>query len=132
MRRLDASDASRHDGGMNRLPRLLTPLLWLTVVAIYFLSIMPPDDAPRLASDKVEHMTAFLTLTIMAALAFPKLSPGLIAAALAAFGAFIEFSQLLPIVHRDASALDWLADLCAIAFGLLVIMPFRLRVKDTR
>lgn len=117
---------------MNRLPRLLAPLLWLTVIAVYFLSIMPAGDAPRVASDKVEHMTAFLTLTIMAALAFPKLSPGLIAAGLAAFGAFIEFSQMLPIVHRDASAMDWLADLCAIAFGLLVIAPFRLRAKDAR
>ena len=130
MRRLDWGTASRHYNGMNRFPRLLAPLLWLTVIAIYFLSVMPPDDAPRVASDKVEHMTAFLTLTIMAALAFPKLSPGLIAAGLAAFGAFIEFSQMLPIVHRDASALDWLADLCAIAFGLLVITPFRLRARD--
>lgn len=130
MRRLDWIGASRHGAGMNRFPRLIAPLLWLTIIAVYFLSIMPPDDAPRLASDKVEHMTAFLTLTIMASLGFPKLSPGLIGVGLAAFGAFIEFSQMLPIIHRDASALDWLADLCAIAFGLLVITPFRLRARD--
>lgn len=117
---------------MSRFPRFLAPLLWLTLIAVYFLSIMPPTDAPRLASDKVEHMAAFLTLTILAVLAFPRLSPGLIGAGLAAFGAFIEFSQMLPIVHRDASGLDWLADLCAIAFGLLVITPFRVRAKDAR
>jgi nitrate/nitrite transporter NarK len=117
---------------MNRLPRLLAPLLWLTLIAVYFLAIMPPEGTPRLASDKVEHMAAFLTLTILAALAFPKVSPVLIGAGLATFGAFIEFSQMVPMIHRDPSGLDWLADVCAIMFGLLVITPFRVRAEDAR
>lgn len=129
MRRLDWAFASGHDVWMNRI---LAPLLWLALIAIYLLAVMPPTAAPSLASDKVEHMMAFLTLTILAAMAFPKVSPVLIAAGLAAFGAFIEFSQMLPIVHRDSSGLDWVADVCAILFGLLVITPFRTRAEDAR
>ena len=47
---------------------------------------------------------------------------------LAAFGALIEFTQMIPLLHRDASAADWVADSIAIVVGLgLVILLTRSR-----
>lgn len=114
------------------MSRLLSSLFWLTLVAVYALAIMPVADVPRLANDKVEHMMAFFTLAVLAALALPRIPVLLIAAGLVAFGGLIELSQMLPAIHRDGSIYDWLADGAAIAAGLIVTYRFRRPAEDAR
>jgi VanZ family protein len=115
---------------MTRYSRFLVPVLWLTALAIYILAVMP--QAPSLGSDKLEHMAAFFTLAVLAGLALPKQSLLSIGAWLAFFGGAIEITQLIPVLHRDASLYDWLADLCAIAVGLLLVSPLRREAREPR
>ncbi|WP_380878750.1 hypothetical protein ACFB49_18440 [Sphingomonas sp. DBB INV C78] len=99
--------------------RILKPLFWAALIFAYVAAILPQADVPRIApSDKVEHMIAFFTLSLLAGLAWRRTAPWRIAAALAAFGAAIEFTQAIPVLHRDASAADFAADALAIIVGL--------------
>ncbi len=85
----------------------------------FYSAVIPPHEAVQLVPwDKAEHFIAFYALTGLAAAAFPRRHLLLIAAALSAFGALIEFVQGLPIVHRDRDAWDWVADTIAIGAAL--------------
>lgn len=82
---------------------------------------MPAADTIHLApSDKIDHIIAFLTLTILAVLGWPKTSSLKIAMGLGFFGALIELTQAIPFIHRDAEWADWLADISAVIFALLI------------
>ncbi len=101
-------------------------LFWGALVFAYVCAVMPANEAPSFSSsDKVEHMVAFITLSILAAFAFSRASTLKIGLWLAAFGAFIEFSQAIPMLNRDASVYDWIADVIALSVGLIVARPFR-------
>jgi hypothetical protein len=116
---------------MSRYRRLLAPLLWLTAIGVYILAVLPGGRGPQVfAWDKLNHAAAFLVLTLLATLAHPRASALRIAFALAAFGGFIELSQAIPAVHRDASFNDWFADIGAIAIGLLLTLPFRRAAEE--
>lgn len=117
---------------MFRFSPLLKPLFWLTLFAVYLLAVMPQGAMPQVANDKVQHMAAFFMLAILAALALPKVAAPWIAAGLALFGAAIEITQMIPGLHREMSLEDWLADIAAIAAGLLVTAPFRPWGRKTR
>lgn len=132
LRRLDGGGGSGHQGAMFRFSSLLRPAFWLCLLAVYVLAILPHGAAPQVGNDKLQHMAAFFTLAALAVLALPKLSPLWIGTGLALFGALIEITQMVPELHRDASLMDWLADTAAIAFGLLVAMPFRRRLLEER
>jgi VanZ family protein len=106
---------------MFRIQRLFTFAFWAAAMFAYVVAVLPDADAPSFSSsDKVEHMVAFFTLAILARLAHPRWSFLALAALLGAFGAFIEFSQMIPAIHRDASLWDWYADMAAVGAGLLV------------
>lgn len=109
---------------MSRYSRFFAVTLWVTMFVVYILAVSPAQR-PQLGSDKLDHMAAFLTLAVLAGLAMPRLSVLWIAAGLAGFGGLIEFTQMIPALHRDASLNDWLADVAAIALGLLLVAPLR-------
>ncbi|MCK0163476.1 MULTISPECIES: VanZ family protein [unclassified Marinobacter] len=93
--------------------------LLLSVVAIGFLattnSSYPIPSAP---SDKVNHLIAFVELTILTRLAWPQLRAIWYAPVLLAFGLGIEAVQAnLP--YRDFSLMDVAADGAGILIGLL-------------
>ena len=89
------------------------------LIFTFYSAVIPPRQALQLVPwDKAEHFIAFYALTGLAAAAYPKRSLLLIAVMLSAFGAFIEFVQGLPIVHRDRDFWDWVADTIAIAAAL--------------
>jgi VanZ family protein len=48
---------------------------------------------------------------------------------LSAFGALIEIVQAVPALHRDSSALDWLADTGAVLVVLIVVALNRRRER---
>ena len=85
----------------------------------FYSAVIPPERALHLVPwDKAEHFIAFYALTGLAAAAFPKRNLLVLAALLSAFGAFIEYVQGLPAVHRDRDFWDWVADTTAIAAAL--------------
>ncbi len=104
---------------MELVRRLAKPLFWLALLFAYVAAVMPADEAPKISSsDKVEHMAAFFTLAVLARLGYSAVAWLRTWLLLAAFGAFIEFSQLIPALHRDGNFADWFADLAALSAGI--------------
>jgi hypothetical protein len=99
-------------------------------VALIFTLVMallphPPRVPLDQLGDKLEHMTAFATLSLLASLSFPRAGLWRIGERLSFLGALIEVMQALPAVHRDCSIFDWLADTAAIAATLAVVAAIR-------
>jgi hypothetical protein len=74
-------------------------------------TVPAPVELP--VSDKLEHMAAFLTITLLGCAAYPRLSRTRLLVALVVFGGLIELVQLIPQLHRDSEWSDWLADIAA-------------------
>ena len=89
------------------------------LIFTFYSAVIPPSQALQLVPwDKALHFIAFYGLTGLAVAAFPRHPLWVIAAALSAFGAFIEFVQGLSFVHRDRDFWDWVADTIAIAAAM--------------
>lgn len=93
--------------------------LLISILAIGFLATTNnPYPIPSAPSDKVNHLIAFLELTIVTRLAWPRLRFIWFAPALLGFGFCIELVQAnLP--YRDFSLADVAADGAGILIGLL-------------
>ena len=101
--------------------RRLRMLFWAAVAFTFVMAVMPhPPRLPGDPSDKVQHIIAFSTLALLASLSYPAASVLRVAALLSLFGALIETVQAIPVLHRDSSAIDWIADTLASSFVLLV------------
>jgi hypothetical protein len=101
------------------LIRLAQAAFFAALIFTFYSAVIPPTHAVQLVPwDKAEHFMAFYVLTGLAVAAFPGSRLWVIAALLCAFGAFIEFVQGLPIVHRDRDFWDWVADSVAILAAL--------------
>ena len=90
-----------------------------------------PPHVPGNPGDKVQHVAAFLTLSILAAAAFPRARLLRIGERLSFLGALIEVVQNIPVLHRDCDILDWLADTLAIALALALVWYMRRRLART-
>jgi hypothetical protein len=107
------------------------PGLWRTafwcaaLFALVMASLPHPPSLPGTPSDKIQHIIAFVSLTGLAAFAYPASRLATIFLALAGFGGAIELVQAIPALHRDASLLDWLADVSAVAVTLAVVAAWR-------
>lgn len=78
------------------------------------MALLPkPPDLLGGTGDKVQHMIAFATLGALAAAGWRARSLLPLFAVLAGFGGAIELLQAIPALHRDADAIDWLADAMA-------------------
>ncbi|SHK18807.1 hypothetical protein SAMN05216369_0877 [Marinobacter antarcticus] len=93
--------------------------LLLSVIAIGFLATTSSSyPIPSAPSDKVNHMVAFIELTILTRLSWPGLRAVWFAPLLLGFGLCIEAVQAnLP--YRDFSLADIAADGAGILIGLL-------------
>lgn len=101
--------------------RLRVPLFWTMVVIAYVAAILPSERAPDLgAGDKINHIAAFFALTLVGRAAHHQRPVWLLATRLSLFGVLIELTQAIPILQRDASIWDWVADSTAILVGLLI------------
>lgn len=118
---------------MSPLRRLVKTLCWLAVAGSYVAAIVPQRDAPHLGgSDKLDHMAAFFTVSVLARLGYPRVAAPLLFVSLALFGGLIELSQMLPMIHRDAEWGDWAADVAATALGLLLAWPLAIMADRRR
>ena len=88
------------------------------------MALLPkPPQIPFQPGDKVMHMIAFATLGALAAAGWREQPLLHLFAVLAVFGGAIEVLQTIPALHRDAEAVDWMADMGAalLALGLVRI-----------
>lgn len=96
-------------------------VFWGAAVVAFGVAIMPhPPEMPGAPNDKVQHILAFLLLTTLAVLAYPRASLVRIVVALSLFGALIEIVQAVPALNRDSDVLDWVADTAAAAVVAIV------------
>lgn len=101
-------------------------VFWLALAVTLVMALLPnPPALPRQATDKVQHVAAFAALTFLAALGFQGLRLRVIFVAMAALGMAIEILQMIPALHRDAQASDWLADCATTAATLLLCVALR-------
>jgi len=104
-----------------RLRRVLPHLFSAAMLFGFVMAILPkPVALPGDPSDKVQHIIAFLVLAALASLAYPRVHPVKVALGLSVYGALIEFTQMIPALHRDAELLDWIADTVAAALVLIL------------
>jgi VanZ family protein len=92
----------------------------------FVMALIPPPDIPGEPGDKIQHMMAFFTLGAIASAGWRDRTAVRLFSWLAAFGAAIELFQSIPVLHRDAELLDWLADMAAaaVALGLVrLVLP---------
>ena len=93
-------------------------------------ALLPDNDSAGLIPwDKAKHFIVFYVLTALAVVALPASRFWRIGAVLLAFGGLIEILQALPVIGRDASAGDILADACGVCavFGPMLIARWRAR-----
>jgi len=82
-------------------------------------------DLPGDPSDVLQHAAAFLTLTVLGGLAYPRAPLVVLFGAMALLGAGIELAQMIPQLHRQADSADLMVDVLAAAAGLLVVAGVR-------
>jgi VanZ family protein len=101
--------------------RFLPYAFWAALLIGFVVALWPkPVALPGNPSDKVQHILAFLGFAALGTLAFPRASLLKMGVALSAYGALIEFAQMIPALKRDGDVLDWIADTVAAASVLAV------------
>lgn len=97
------------------------------IFAVTMALLPKPPQLPMEPGDKFQHMLAFLTLTLLAAAAYPQTPLLRIAERLSFIGALIEVLQSIPALHRDCDVRDWIADTGAIFVALAIVLIVRRR-----
>lgn len=107
---------------------------WLARLALFAatafavtMALLPHPPGVVEVGDKYQHMLAFATLSVLAALAYPDEPLFRLGERLSFLGALIEVLQAIPALGRDCDILDWVADTAAIAAVLGVILVARRR-----
>ena len=101
------------------MQRLWQAALFVSIAAILYLATTSNSyPIPAAPNAKINHLIAFLELTLVTRLAWPRLSVLWYAPALLVFGLILEVVQAnLP--YRDFSLADLTADAVGIGLGLL-------------
>jgi len=108
--------------------RVAQSLFWAAAIFALIMAALPhPPHIPGNPSDKIQHIAAFVTLSLLGAWAFPRVSLVQLLLRLSLFGAFIELVQAIPVLHRDSDPLDWIADTLACVLMLALIGWWRAR-----
>lgn len=103
------------------LPTMARILFWLALIFAFVMALLPAPPQV-LADDKSQHMLAFVVLTALIGIGWPRLPIWRIVAIMAFFGAAIEVAQgAFPALNRDADIADWYADMAAV-IGVLVVL----------
>lgn len=98
-------------------------------VALVMAFLPNPPPLPGNPNDKLVHAATFGVLALLISQGWPRAGFWAILLPLSAFGAGIEVMQGTPLIHRDASFGDWLADTAAILLALALLAPTRRRAR---
>lgn len=111
--------------------RLLRFAFYASLLIAFVAAILPSLPLSAAASGELQHISAFVVLSVLAWAAFPSTNVWQLAAVLCGFGALIELVQAIPALQRDASVYDWAIDCMTIAvcFGLFELKDRISRVK---
>jgi VanZ family protein len=105
---------------------LAAPAFWVCALAVLAIALGPvPAEEPLTGWDKSNHVLAFLVLTLLGYVAWPRHLQRLLWA-LAAYGVAIEVLQMFVPDHH-AHLLDVVGDAVGIGCGWLVIRLTALR-----
>jgi hypothetical protein len=118
-------------------PMTILGLRIIFFAALLFTIVMallpkPPHLILDNFGDKFEHSLAFVVLTALALLAFPRMPALRTGERLSFLGALIEVFQSIPVLHRDCDPLDWLTDTIAIIATILVITVIQHRLHGPK
>lgn len=92
-------------------------------VIVVIASIPGPSGAPSLFGwDKLDHLSAFAALALLARAGWPGARRWMTAAGLFAYGVGIEVVQGSPLVNRTASVSDLGANIVGIVIGLALAL----------
>lgn len=95
--------------------RALAALFWVALPFTLVMALLPhPPTLPGEAGDKLLHVLAFSTLSLLASAGFSGRRRLQVLLGLVVLGGAIELLQAIPSLHRDAEWLDWLADCAAV------------------
>mgnify|MGYP001806520030 CR=1 FL=1 len=95
-------------------------LLAVALTGAITMALLPKPPSVPIDSDKLQHMLAFGTLTLLAVLAYPRTPLHRIGERMSFLGAMIEVLQSIPSLHRDCDIMDWIADTAIIVAVLLI------------
>ncbi|WP_165857385.1 VanZ family protein [Marinobacter sp. JSM 1782161] len=110
--------------------RLWRVALLVSMTAILWLATSDLDQPIQVSSwDKLNHVTAFVALTLLLRLGWPRLGVAASVAVLLGYGLFIELCQA-PLPYRSFSLLDLVADGVGIAAGLALWFLTVRRLSD--
>ena len=103
-----------------RHPRLWLSIGWTLIVLAVLVSILPVNRLPQPpgVNDKVEHMAAYMLLSLWFAGIYPRSRYWIIAIGLCVMGVLIEFAQGAMHLGREADVLDVLANSSGVVVGL--------------
>ena len=90
---------------------------WIALFVAFTMAALPHPPVVVHVWDKLQHMAAFVVLTLLGWIAYPRTSRVKLMLGLVAFGGLIELVQEIPVLQRDSDWHDWLADTLAIAFA---------------
>jgi VanZ family protein len=106
--------------------RLCRFAFWAALLLAFVMAVLPkPPQLPGAPTDKVQHILAFVVLTILANAGYSRLRPMTLVFALAGFGALIEIVQAIPALHRSSDIMDWLADMAAALITMGIVIGLR-------
>jgi hypothetical protein len=97
--------------------RLYRIAFWIALVAAFTMAALPHPPVVNVW-DKLQHMAAFVVLTVLGCLAYPRASRVKLMLWLIAYGGLIELVQMIPMLQRDSDWHDWLADAVAVVAAL--------------
>lgn len=108
--------------------RTARALFWAAALFAFIMAVLPhPPEVPGNPNDKVQHIAAFVTLSLFGSFAYPRMALTSLLLRLSLFGAFIEVVQAIPQLHRDSDFWDWVADTAAVTVVLLFVCFWRKR-----
>jgi hypothetical protein len=107
-------------------------IFWAAMLFAFVMATLPhPPEVPGHPGDKLQHMAAFVTLSALAASAWPERPLPALGMGLSYFGAFIEIVQSIPALHRDCDIMDWVADTGAVIVVLTLAWLWRRVARRT-
>lgn len=106
-----------------RLPRIIFAVV---LIGTFIAATLPNAEAPDFGDgDKINHIVAFITLSLAAAWAWPRAAVWRIGLWMSAIGGLIELVQAIPFIARDAEWGDWFADTVAAVIALSIVALLR-------